>query len=384
MKDKLLYLEGLRGLSALIVVFKHLQLTLAPEALIDFKLALDTSFGSWILTHLLLGLIQVLFNAELAVYIFWFLSSYVISIKLFTLNDPSYVTATFSKRYFRLVIPVVCSMIIAYLLMDIGAMHNSQLADLTGNKWLASYYDFIPNFYQTIKMGFWGIFFRDQNPILNPVLWTIFPEFFGSLFCIALYNLFGRHKYLISATLIIAGVAFLLQKYWLVTFLLGFGWCTVQYRPGNEDLRIGFARIFRFQQLNVMVWLGFLLISGVYAYYFGNLYGRFWIFHIAASASLVVILTKTKTLQKILSLGPLAWLGRVSYGLYLVHFPIICSFTCWLYLTLPLSGPVKVLATIMFSLILCLLVAHLFTLYIDHYAKSLANRIGKWITQYGG
>lgn len=380
LKKKLPYLEGLRGLAALVVVFRHLQLTIAPEALNTLKLALDDLFGWSIVTHFLLGSVQIFFNAELAVYLFWFLSAYVISSRLFVLEDRSYVTAAFAKRYFRLAIPILTSMILAFCLMSLGAMHNQSLAVAIGNDWLSGHYAFEPDFFSTIKIGLWGIFFKDQNPIYNPVLWTIFPEFVGSLFCFALFALFREHRLLPFIALFFAIVALLMQKYWMVTFMLGFSWCTIKYSKHFAHWHLCLTSVFQYTRLNVLIWSSILILSGIYDFYYGGLYGHYWLFHVASSAIIIIILIQTEVLQKVLSGRFCVWLGRISFGLYIVHFPILCSFTSWLFLHDTLGGSSKFLITIGLSLALCLVLAEVFTRFVDAPSKTWANRFGRLVS----
>ncbi len=380
MKEKLIYLEGLRGLAALVVVFRHLQLTIAPDAFDRLKLALDDVSGSSTFTHLVLGVVHVFFNAELAVYLFWFLSAYAISYRLFVVEDPGYVTEAFSKRYLRLAIPVLTSIVFAFVLMSLGAMHNQSLASLTGNDWLAGHYDFDTDLYSALKMALWGIFFRDENPIYNPVLWTIFPEFIGSLFCFTLFGIFRDQRGLVVISLAAAIVALLLHKYWLVTFMLGFSWCTIRYSKHFHQLRLGVDSIFKFSNLNVIAGYVILIGSGVYDFYFGGLYGHYWLFHIASSASIIIIVIQTELFRQLLSCRPCVWLGRISFGLYVMHFPVLCSFTCWFFLKLDTGGLIGLLITSVLSISLCLFVATVFTRYVDALSKSLANQFGKLIS----
>lgn len=363
------------------MVLNHFQLAFLPELLSNLSDFLG-KFDSWILTYLVLGLVNIVLNGELAVYIFWFLSAYVISIRLFTTADLSYVTSAFSKRYIRLALPVLTSVFLSYAFLSLGWMHNQEVALQQANHWLSDYYNFDFDLYSAVKSGLWDTFFRSKLNEYNPVLWTINPELYGSFVCFVLFLIFRKNKFQLHFCLFIGGIALLLDKYWLVTFILGYSLCAVHYEERLELITRRISVLFKNQGLNSILFLCLLIAGGIYSYLFGGRYRDYSIFYVPVSGLIIMLLTQTPKLQKFFARSYFVWLGRVSFSLYLIHFPVICSIGCFAYLHLPFENTLKVVFLGVGILVICLAIAYLFTKYIDEFSKSIANQFGRFVSRH--
>lgn len=371
--EKLQYLEALRGIAALMVVFAHLQYAFVRPLHYESYVWLKEQTGSFLLSHTIHSLFSLSFNGGLAVYIFWFMSAYVISIKLFYKNGKEYLFKSLIKRYFRLLIPVLGSVLLAFTLLELDLMYNKQLAQILGqgyeNDWLDEYYSFDSSLVWAIRSSFWDTFFAfNQETSYNPVLWrTMDIELQGSFFIFALFALFELRKSRYIFYVIISLVLFILQKYAMVSFIFGFWLCDIDNNK-NTLLKKAIDRLFRNDIINILLFLVVLLIAGKIDYFlsFGQL---------LASIAIVVFVMKAQVLQRMLNHKFFTWLGQVSFSLYLVHFPIICSFSCFLYLQINLSHQITIIIVSLSTLLLSFIVAHLFHHYIDKNSVRLANRI---------
>ena len=107
-KLRLEFLDGLRGWGALMVFLYHLIVQLLSNTAPPYK--------SKYLAFLLDG--------DFAVFIFFVLSGFVLSIK-FVLSPGKYsLTQAVIARYFRLILPIIITSFAAYLLMLAHAMYN--------------------------------------------------------------------------------------------------------------------------------------------------------------------------------------------------------------------------------------------------------------------
>src|SRR6185437_16408809 len=104
-KTRLDYLDGLRGIAALLVVFNHYALSFYPAAfsksLGEFhtKSHLETIFFNTPLA--------ILVNGSFAVCLFVLLSGFVLSIKYFQNRDIPHLQKSAVLRYFRLLPPIL-------------------------------------------------------------------------------------------------------------------------------------------------------------------------------------------------------------------------------------------------------------------------------------
>ncbi len=342
---------------------------LAQHALHDLLRFLEENIDSYLVSHIVHGIVNLFFNGEFAIYIFWFLSAYVISIKLFASEERSYLARAFTKRYFRLAIPVVASVIFAYLLLSLGLMFNQKIYHPDAGAWIARYYTFEPNIFLAIKSGLWNTFFDLGGSVTyNPVLWTMNPELYGSLFIFLIFGVLGHNKFRFVIYIIVAIGTFALSKYWMLTFILGFALCDLNYHDHKTVVHSLYDRLLINQKFNVLIFVGLTILGG-----FPNYYG---FFYVGISGLIVFVILKTWILRAFFQNKIFVWLGRISFGLYLIHFPLICSFSSWLYLILPFEHTSRIPIVFFLSTIVSLFLSHWFTNYVDRFAIRFSNRIG--------
>lgn len=123
MKSRLGWVDGLKGISAIIVVLQHTLVTL---------LGISSS------TTYRLPIIHNLWDGNFAVSVFIILSTILICHGIEQhreqlLERYRYIVM---KRYFRLVIPVGTVIVIMYLLNIAGLFYAEELGAKTGNRWL--------------------------------------------------------------------------------------------------------------------------------------------------------------------------------------------------------------------------------------------------------
>src|SRR6185369_5603240 len=179
--DRKAYLDGLRGVAALIVLLGHLSIALA------------LSFGP----------VGVAYNGNFGVCIFFVLSGYVLA--GLAHRSPLTFPAQVVRRYLRLAIPMLLTSIFAWALLALGLYPNKAAGDLLDSWWMRAWYQFPPSFADMVWQSLYGAF-AGADPTYNSNLWTMLPEFVGSVFVFLIYAL-ARNRCVRTALLLIwAGV----------------------------------------------------------------------------------------------------------------------------------------------------------------------------------
>lgn len=90
-------------------------------------------------------------------------------------------------------------------------------------------------------------------------------------------------------------------------------------------------------------------------------------YHVIGAGMIMYVLLNSRDLQNVFSSPVPVFLGKISYSLYLVHFLVISSFTCalFLYLYPVLSYGPAVLFSVFLSLLLIIPLSYLFYKYVD-------------------
>src|SRR4051812_36133863 len=181
---KIAYIDGLRGIAAMMVFFAHLIISQLP-AIITFTpsevhSSLDTAIG--------LSPLNVFWDGNFGVCIFFVLSGYVLSD--FCLHAKISFPAQLVRRYFRLALPMLITSTFAWLLLHFGLYKNYDAAvNVTNSGWFSIWYRFDPNFFAMAKEALYGAFDKGQA-VYNSNLWTMRYELIGSAYIFVLHALF--------------------------------------------------------------------------------------------------------------------------------------------------------------------------------------------------
>ena len=339
------YIESIRGIAAFVVVFAHIVTALdsPPETGVPASLAGANPVVRTI------GKIAFwpLGTGRLPVAIFFVLSGMALSQGFLRGGGLSTLQSAAIRRYFRLMVPSLISVLFAFALFRGGLMRNHEAAAAIAAQggqapWLEVAYTYQWTFEDTIREGAWNLFFSDQSAFaegrLNSVLWTMRPELIGSCIVFGFLALFGHRANRASMGFAIAALLALAGFTMLALFPLGIGLAIV--RADRPALRL--SRITGIALLLAGLWLG-----GLYDYT-GDWHMRIPITHSVINSAdgppclgavLVVLgLVFTPEYRGAVERRIFLWLGKISFGVYLCHVPIIMSLGCWLYLEMRNGG----------------------------------------------
>ncbi|AYK15889.1 MAG: acyltransferase family protein [Methanosarcina flavescens] len=365
MTEKISYLDGLRGVAAINVMLMHFFIVLLPAMIYSDRMPSHLGNLEKIFTSTPLGLIGA---GNFSVCIFFVLSGYVLTQKYFKTKDRSIIISGAVRRYIRLFVPVFAATMLSFLLASTGMFHYFiEAVMISGNNNYANYWTFTPDLAEAIKQAAWGTFFAGDDTY-NPVLWTMSVEFYGSMLVFAMALFFGSLR--ARWTFYLAAVVLFLNTYYLA-FIIGMG---------LADVFNGKTSIFKTSN---KVILSIVLASGLFlgSYPVGtvtadSLYafldnGFFqtpkYAYHILGAGMLMYVLLNSQRMQKIFSSPVLVFLGKISYSLYLVHFLVISTLTCALFLVLHPVLPygAAVLISCVLSVLVIIPLSYLFYRYVD-------------------
>lgn len=364
MNKKLVYLDGLRGLAALIVVFHHYILGFYPIYGVN---KVSTSP------------ISILYDGNFSVCVFFILSGFVLSSKFIKTKEYNVLIAGATKRYFRLLPPVFLSIFLGYLALRFSLFSNTEVARLTGSSWLAQFYTFPPNKVEMLQQGLYRVFLNGESSY-NTNLWTINIEFLGSMLTFSFLALFGKMKnrYIIYSVIF---VTFYTTYY--LAFFLGIFLSDLYY---TKSTKILFMK-------NKFI----LLLIFLFGIYFGSFpYGpptdktiysildftflkaeHFEFYHIIGAFILIYVLLSSKLLQRVFSHKIMQFMGKISFSLYALHLFVLCSFSTFLFKVLYTHLSFKISFILMFlcSLVILLPLSYLSYKYADLPGVKLGNQV---------
>ncbi len=396
------HFEGLRGLSALIVVNEHYMSLFYGLSIIDFALRVDT-FG--VIENLSYPPFNLLHNGAAAVCIFFVLSGYVLSYRYFGADKEirySHLFAAAIKRYFRLCIPIIACLLLFYVAFRCGLVFFDEVAVVAESHMLPLVTD-PPMLVNILRQGFvQTIFLGDAN--YNPPLWTMAAEFYGSLVVfvlqfILMVTLGKRGGLAIRLSAYVASILLLyfyvpetkIMVEWLSNFLVAFilGMCLCDLKHHNNANR--YLEKGRRFWVPLALLLGVILLAYMVRGYHTGFYR--WLTYHAFDASkeyvyntwgaflLIAAIEYSPRVKAFLNNSMLQQLGSISFSLYLTHYIILASVSCGLFLALDpsLGYGVRVGIASFAGLIISFLVALIFTRYVDKLAIRCSHFIGNSI-----
>jgi peptidoglycan/LPS O-acetylase OafA/YrhL len=371
--EKISYMDGLRGLAALVVVFHHYALAYF------YRVVFGNMNGGWS-NAIYSTPLSLLVAGRLAVCVFFVISGYVLSYKYFRSQKPEILTSAAIRRYFRLMPPILVTTLLSYALIKLHAMHNVHAAQITHSPWLAAWWLGAAHLGDALKLGLYDVFVSQAHyEQYNNALWTMQIELIGSFLVFGFLALFGqiRRRWVVYGLL-----AMLLWRTYYPAFLIGMAlsdWSAGEHRRGRRLSSPGGLWL---------IALGLLLGSAPQPGPVPSLVGGltqnvvagdlgFTLFQICAAGLIVSGLVLTPKAQALLGRRPMRYLGRISFSLYLVHLLVLASLSAGLFLLMQPHLGYKVSAGVSFlvSLVVTLGLAEVLTVWVDRPAIRWSGKI---------
>lgn len=369
-------LEGLRGIAAIVVALYHNALAFYPLAFFGISTSLAPMQHVGFETMLYGSPFGGLLSGTLSVSIFFVLSGFVLSIGYFQTKNNEVVKKLATKRYLRLMLPALASILICYFLMKLGLSHIQEAAMFTHSGWLSGAWTFTPHLIDAFRDGLLTIFTAGSDPY-NNVLWTMTTEFAGSFIVFGFLLLFARSRYRWIGYLILTVILF-------NTWFAGFGIGMIL-----ADLyQVGYLKQVRRSRLMIA---GILILGIIFGGYplgvtQGTIYQVFSYlpFHnlnyqmvsTTIGASLVVgAVLSSLQVSKALQHKKISILGKYTFSLYLIHLPVLYTFTTGTFVLLHhyMGYNKSVALALLLSIPIVWSVTFIFEKYVDKPAIKIAS-----------
>ncbi len=382
------YLEGLRGIAALLVVFNHYSLAFYPA--VYSKAFSEMHTGSKWESVFYNTPLSIIFAGNFAVYLFFLLSGFVTTFAYFTKGEDKEVLARLSlSRYFRLLFPILICNLVIFFILQFHLSSNTEASTITKSLWwLKGFWQFSPNIVDAIYQALFGILFVNINQTYNTILWPIAYLFYGTFLVSGLLLLtsFIRKRYFIY----LLGTIMLITTYFY-PFIIGMALADLYF---HNRLTFFNKKFFIFFFFLLGIYLGSypiinspLLIKESVFRFLPQIYtiDNFSFYHVLGGVLLIVSILYFKSMQSLLSSKIFIFLGKVSYSLYVSHFLLLGSLGTYLFLRFyqHYGYNTAFLRMIVIILPVTLLLAYFIYKFVEIPGKNLGDLFFRYITLKG-
>jgi peptidoglycan/LPS O-acetylase OafA/YrhL len=328
------HLDGLRGIASLMVLFNHLALSVLPSI---STLHPDAS-GLAVLIAIGRSPLSIAWGGDFGVCIFFVLSGYVLS--QFCMTTDLGFFAKLARRYVRLALPMAFSTILAFGLMKSGAFFNKEAASTVSHSdWFALWYQLPASLWAAIGDGFWNAFIFGRSDY-NSNLWTMRIELVGSVAIFLLYALAADRR----LRILVAILAVFLSPGYYPLFAAG---CLLFELFELQAQTEGGRPVVALELAAAMLLLAGIVAGGFPASGIHTGISSQWHrwlsdsdsalgWHTAGAILVLIAVHQSALLRAAFGGRAMQLLGRLSFPIYLIQIPLLCSFTALLLLKLPI------------------------------------------------
>ena len=355
------YIDGLKGILCLLIMLGHFwNINRVCTGASPFNLALLSFLNQSFLA-------KTLFVASFWLYAFLVISGYLLSkSKIRSTGD---LGIGIASRFLRLFLPILGACCMIFLIQELVGFHASETSAYFTNTWFQKYY-------RTL-LGWKDIFIQSGKAMyasacaFNTPFWVISDMFATSvLMYICSFTDHIYHKKTHLLPVIFTVVAILLDRHVMIACLVGYllGYYEDAISKMTENawnfLAIS-AAIFSFylfaQRQNVL--------PGVF-----DKIGLYILWH----SFFLIMLNRFHILQRVFSVKPCLLLGKISFGIYSFHWPVICSVGS-LVLIRGLEGGWGVLRTYAASFVISLMCTVLLSVIYYFTVEKVSGHIVGWL-----
>ncbi len=329
----------MRGIAAFVVFLFHFLQGFAPQYLGEGTPTANPG------KNLFETPLSFLINGYAAVTFFFVLSGFVLSYGYFNRGSNDGLLVSVIKRWPRLFPLALISTLLSWMMIHYGLYSYIEAALVTQSKWMLHFASAKGNFLElsfsdAFLQGFFFTFFRgDDN--LNTSLWTMHYELIGSFVVFALIPLLNSAD---RKQALILFVLFMVTAYYtspyMCAFIMG---CFLSYyrcqvrpsipsRPANQFLLISGLVV-------VILLFGYMdPARGFYSFMHHEnrdlMTALRIILHSLASVILIQMIFSYDGFYKLLDGRTGRFLGRCSFALYVIHVPLMFTFSTAVFLAL--------------------------------------------------
>ncbi len=349
--DRLPFLDGLRGWGALVVLLAHV-------------------FGEGFPINAQVTGVLVrmgIFNAGLAVWVFFIVSGFSLSIGFCRRRDTSILTGIALGRHARLAVPIFGAALLLYLFFALGLVPAPEHR-------LPIFRGFLPTsptLWDVIRFSLFDVFFAyDFATTLIPPLWTMPFELWGSALVLGALFVVGRldrRGYIYAALGVMAYFIHPIYAAFVVGLVL------------SEVHASGYV------QRNPLICRPvFLMLFVIGALCTGILpeSGKNPTAYLLVASMLTAASVFAQPISRILSSGFSRFLGRISFPLYLIHSPLLLAYGNNIYRWIDSPSDMQKLLLNLSIVAVCIGCAALLTP-MDRLGIVAAKRFGSYVMSQG-
>lgn len=364
-KKRMDWIDGIKLLACICVFLSHFHGFFYEQCGVK---QLSAGFGAVIQSSF-----NILKNGNLWVCLFCVLSGYFASKK--EIKTWKELVKAMVNRYLRFFFPLLCVNGIAFVLYHLHCFQTQYYAQVLQNEWIGGYYGFEITPWIVLRASI------KMTSELNSPLWMLFAMFVGS--CVIYVCKFAvskwKAKYVNIAVVVLWAVMMVAfpEKHgvYLYSIITAFG---------------GFLKVLMDKQflgkqkpiVNVLIILGiyicFSLIQGIVLDAIGN-YPEYIVQYLQAiySVLFVVSVNNLEGLKCALECKGLKKTNCLSFGIYLLHWFVLSSFSLAVYgvLIKHFSADIVYCINLFASLAVVLLVSKLFCITVEKWSGLLTKKI---------